>query len=222
MILAKGEEITPTELPAEIPVFRAKKNRLLKNLIIAVSICLFTLITSILWDVPYAKAVKFRLVKTFYNIKDNIITVMHKDNKESPTNSNSNDSINKSLSIEQIGELPFHLYVPQYIPKSYKLNNIVWKQYPDNMHVVQQTYSEKDNKTITIIQTENRPEENIETYINPENGTVDVIEINGYDVTLISIDGDMTNAIWYKSDTKFEIIACINKNETINIIKSLE
>lgn len=205
------------------PVFRAKSNKVnLKRILSAVSIIILIFIVSIFYEAPYAKAIKFRIVKTFFNIKDNIITIFYKDNKESIPDMNNSDSISKPLSIEQVKDLPFHLYIPEYLPVNYKLSNISWKQYPDNMHMVQQIYVKDNKNTISIIQIENRPDENVEVNINADNSNVETIDINGSEITLISTNSNITNAIWYKGNAKFEIIASCDKNETINIIKSLK
>lgn len=205
------------------PVFRAKRNKLAqKKLLTAAGIIILIFIVSIFYEAPYAKAFKLRIVKTLLNVKDNVITIIYKDNKEPASVINNNSSISKSLSIEQVKDLPFHLYIPKYLPDNYKLSSILWKQYPDNMNMVQQIYAKDDKNTISIIQTENRPDENSELNINSENSNVEIIDINGLKVTLISTDGNITNAIWYKGSTKFETYSNCDKNETISIIKSLK
>lgn len=202
---------------------KVKKNRkIMKKIIFAACIFMTIFIISIFTEVPYARAFKFRIVKTIYNIKDNIITIIHKDNKAETPVINSKDSLNKLVSIDQVNELPFRVYIPKYLPSDYRLSNILWKQYPDNMHIVEQLYIKDNNKTISLIQTENRPDENIETNIKSDNSNVEIIDINGINITIISTNGNITNAIWYKDNTKFEIVACCSKDETINIIKSLK
>lgn len=199
-----------------------KKRKIIKKIILASCIFMIIFIISIFSEIPYARAFRFRVVKTIYNIKDNIITIIHKDDKKETPVTNSNDSLNKLLSIEQVNGLPFHVYIPKYLPTDYKLSSILWKQYPDNMHIVEQLYIKDNDKTISLIQTENRPDENIETNIKSDNSKVEIIDINDISITIICTDGNITNAIWYKDNTKFEIVACCSKDETINIIKSLQ
>ena len=217
------------DIKAAEPVYSSKRKRgtrFMRKFAIIASILIISLVLSFIYEIPQVNAFKFGVIKTLISLKDSIISITHTNENsntaEQPSQSSKDDAIVQSLSPKQAEkELPFHLLMPAYLPQEYILKNIEYRTYPDKMYIVEQVYVKGSKEIIKITQTVNIKNENMTTFVNPSYSSVEVVTINGMEVTLIDSGGSF-QAIWYDNETKFNVVATAPKNEIVFIVKGLK
>jgi hypothetical protein len=185
----------------------------------AACILIFSYIFAMFTDTPKVHAFRFNLIKTFVQIKDDIIHI----NSSKSYSSGSSNSISKNMTLEEARkELPCSIPVPDYIPADFKFSNVEYKKFQDGTYTITQTYSGMANKYITIITTlpDSDNEVNQDVYDASKN-KVSNITIMGEEGTLVS-SANLNMAIWYKNGFKSQIIGTVSESEFMKLLDSLK
>ena len=219
------------ELDKKVIVLSNHTNRnrsMLKKIGIVACILIFSIFLSIIYELPKVKALKFNIIKSIIGVKDGTTTIKHSnngDNQQLPDDKSS-EGIKRIMTIEEAQKsLPFHLYIPQYVPVGYVFQKLEWTKYITDENLVVLYYSGKDVKRefIRIFQYTNQTEVNSTTNIKNNDNTVKQLVINGHEVTLIlSTEPVYSEAIWYMDNTRCEISSSITEEQIIKIINALK
>lgn len=205
---------------------RRRNHNVLKKVAVVICLLITAFAFSFINEAKEVKAFKFSIIKTFTEVKDNVLRILYTDQSngnEQLLENSSSDAIETTLAPEEVqNKLPFHLYIPEYLPKGYTLKHIKWSQYPGNLNMVEQLYTREKQGSISIYQTENRGSTDTISNINTNNGNIKKISIDNIDVTFIISNADTIDAVWYKNNAKYEIIGSISEEQAIKLIKSLK
>ncbi len=202
-----------------------------KKIALVASFTVVILISTFLSSIPKVIAFKFKVVKTFEELrgeaKDIKITtgdIPEDSLVEGGHSGNPGDQIEKLLSIDEAREeVPFKLLVPEYLPDGYKIDSVKHVKSMGGYHRVEQNYV-NDGKQIIQLWQNTVYEESRETLSVSSQLRTEDININNLKIKLITDDKNFKNLIWFHNNIKFDMTAYYNieDSEVKKIIKSLK
>lgn len=209
-------------------------NMFIKVAAVAFFLICTSLIYSLATSTNEAKAIKFNVIKTLVQIKDNAINITH-SNKGSDsisgrapinidTKGDSTDMIEEKLSLDQIrSKLGSVLVVPKYIPQGYTLIESDLTRIKDTTNIIKQVYKNESGSSYFIFkQTTGQNNVNLKT-VTPKGNSIKQYTAMGEDCVVISSDQNSFQAMWFKDDCKFDLICnTINENEVLKIIDNIK
>lgn len=219
----------------------------LKAVLIAACILICSFTFSIIEEFPQAKAWKFRLVTTLFEIKDGFISIQQSSadpnavsngNIPSPPPSEGQElpehvklpdneigtqqeikPIIKLLTIEQAEkEIPFALLVPQYVPEGFTFMEVKSQQHLTS-YIIEQRYRNNQDQMIRIIQHPNVEQFGSGMMTRDE---VKRILIMGEEAILTTNGIDHNMVSWYKDKCIYRIIGETSEEEFMKMLNSLE
>jgi hypothetical protein len=216
----------------KIFIFRFPK-QLASVTTLTILILLVSTLLSIFSTTDKARAAKFNILKTFVEVKDKFshITIRNTDprtasnlntdtNSTPPNPTSTSDIIVEKLTLNELhSKVKYPFITSTYLPEGYKFKEATRYIYPQNKEVIEQVYTNNTNELIISLTTNAT---NINTKITTSNkSTTKTIKVMNEDGTLISYDDNNHWLVWYKDDTRYEILAQFSEKELSKLIGSL-
>lgn len=211
---------------------KRKSSSISKGIAMVVSFTIVVLISTLISSIPKVIAFKFKVIKTFEELRGDTKDIKVSTNDDLDNNSNDNvsesnsgvDQIEKLVSIEEAKkEVPFKLLIPKYLPSGYKLESVRLVKALGNYFSVNQTYTTSTGEIIQIYQS-TISEIAEETISMSSELKVEDITINDRKVKLTTDNENFKNILWFDNNIKFEILVPYNvtDNEVKKIIQLLK
>lgn len=189
------------------------------------SIIILSLFLSFLWQTEPVQAFKFNIIKTFIEVKDDMISIkISKNSPQEEERIEEKDTIKQTLSFEEAREkIPFSFIQANYVPEGFKPQDVEWTRYAWGEHLVVQIFRAENGGFINIIEGYNlQGLESKGTMSVREDAQVKELKIDGKDILMICIEEDFTDALWYGDTASYEIAGNISEEEMIKMIKSIK
>lgn len=208
----------------------------LKFLITAATLALVILVSSVFlstfFDTTNVKAVKLKILHIFMQKSDVglNVTITNKDPNDiagqgspgSAPTSEIPESRSEKLNMDDLTKkIKYPVIIPKYLPEGYSLKDIQLDVMPSGTSQITQTYVNKDNVHLTIIQSTDASDINGMAKA-PANSTVTTATILGIEAQIISSDSSTHQVLWYNNGYKYQIIARISETELEKFIANLK
>lgn len=208
-----------------------KRGSFLKKVgVVTASIILISIVFSVLTTTPQVQAFKFNVMKTFIDVKENVIEIittssdLHEADVEIPNIESSDDGevVAMFTSIEEARtKIGSSFLVPTKLPKGYEFERVDWERYTNDRHIILQIYKRGED-LLEIQQVTDSREKKHKTIIEDSGGVnVKEITVGDKNVILIDIDETFKTAKWYQDNSMYEISGRITESDIIDIIESL-
>ena len=223
-------------LPHGGKTLKYKSKRILNTVITAATIAFVILVASsifsIIFDTSKIKAVKFNIIHSFIQLKDNALDIIisSKNTEEEINEGNSNPLLSsetqevksEKLSMDDlIKKVKYPIIIPGYLPDGYILKDIQLEVLPSGTNQITQTYVNSDNIIFTILQSTNANDVN--TVIKaPANTEVTSVTILGINVQMISSGEFAHQVLWFNNGYKYQISVRFSLIEFNKLISDLK
>lgn len=218
-----------------------------KSLTVAACILVFSILFSVVWDIPKVHALPFDIIRTIISFKDGITTIKQgsMNNADIPkgaippppsdfdgdsstpdgtlqpsTGKKAITPVEKTMTLEQAKkEIPFDLMIPEYIPAGYRLKEVHSSQINFESYIVRQEYVDDSGGSITISQ-----QSSVKSFGSGGGTRLKVKNINvmGQDTVLITNETDYCRTQWYKDEFLYSIEGSISEKEFMKLLESLK
>lgn len=203
-----------------------------KRVSIAVAcIMVFSFIFPFLYEMPMVKAFRFNFINTIVEKAEDLFIIKRTSERENDGKDNSEiDDMEKGKSnnlifkdIEGVKEkIAFHLFVPEYLPDTYTLDEVELDVYFTGKELVTQVYSNKDSEVITIEQHTLISDIDEMINVEVEDSDAKILIINDLEVVIIGDGTGYKSASWIKDGYRLDINGDIEDDELIHIIEGLK
>jgi hypothetical protein len=195
------------------------------------------MVTSVIVSIAFAaqvQAVKGGIVKSISYIKNNVFTIEFSGTpsgkktvnvqQPKPESELNNQEIKKMTLSEAKEELPFHLFIPGYVPDGYTFSQLTCTKYSfDNTYMVEQTYHRGETGVFVITQTSSQYD-NFKLNANYDLSHGEKIEkltVMGQEASLVGSQ-ENCSITWFNDNFKYTLSGTISMNEAKKVLKSLK
>jgi hypothetical protein len=225
----------PSQEVWEKVIKRLRKQRrldILKRLKPVIAACALVVLLSGLFTVfnEPVMALTNKFIKTIVEITDNTIRI-HKKVVSIEDKDKEDYFFGRNIEDPRIGEVQkkihFKLLIPEYIPDSFKLSGVDVLNKYEKKETVTMLYikiteeGKKDSFQITQRSFPNDSEVTMNIQ-KDENTTIEHMNINGIECTLISYDKTTNALLWDEGNKSGEIAGTISKEDIIKVAKSMK
>lgn len=202
-----------------------------KRIALVASFTIVVLISTFLSSMPQVHAFKFKIIKTFEELRGSTRDIkisaddrINNDPNNIPKSNDGTDQIEKLVSLEEAKqEVPFKLFIPEDIPNGYMLKDIKVTKAIGNYFSANQTYTNNAGQIIAIYQS-TVSKDGEETISMSSELTIKDMIINDIKIKLATDNKNFKNMIWFYDNVKYEMLVPYNvaDGEIKEMIKSLK